>query len=183
MRLPRAESPVVSVLLPVFNRADLTLRCLRSLAAIQLPMEIIVIDNASTDLTAALLGRTTGAMVVRNTQNVGFLAAINQAADLARGETLLLLNSDTEVLPGSLEAALETLSASTSIGAVVGRLVHPDGKLQEAGAIVWRDGSCQSYGRGDDPNAPAYMFRRLVDFGSAAFLLTRRSNFPRARWL
>ena len=175
--MPRAESPVVSVLLPVFNRADLTLRCLRSLAAIQLPMEIVVIDNASTDLTAALLGRTEGAIVVRNTQNVGFLAAINQAADLARGETLLLLNSDTEVLPGSLEAALETLSASTSNGAVVGRLVHPDGKLQEAGAIVWRDASCQSYGRGDDPNGPAYMFRRAVDYGSAAFLLTRRATF------
>ena len=177
IRLPRAESPAVSVLLPVFNRADLTLRCLRSLAAIQLPIEIIVIDNASTDLTAALLRQTEGAVVEKNELNVGFLAAINQAASLATGDTLLLLNSDTEVLPGSLEAALETLSTSNATGAIVGRLVHPDGKLQEAGAVVWRDGSCQSYGRGDDPNAPAYMFRRLVDYGSAAFLLTRRSTF------
>ena len=58
MRLPQAGSPAVSILLPVFNRADLTLRCLRSLTAIQLPIEIVVIDNASTDRTGALLGRT-----------------------------------------------------------------------------------------------------------------------------
>ena len=68
----------MSILLHVQpGRFDTSL--LRSLTAIQLPIEIVVIDNASTDRTGALLGRT-GAIVVRNTQNVGFLAAINPAS-------------------------------------------------------------------------------------------------------
>ena len=83
----------------------------------------------------------------------------------------------------SLDAAIETLESSETIGAVVAKLVHLDGRLQEAGAIIWRDGTCQGYGRGDRPTAPPYMFRRDVDYGSGAFLLTRRAHLGHARRL
>ena len=52
-----------------------------------------------------------------------------------------------------------------------------DGSLQEAGSIIWNNGTCRGYGRGDDPLAPMYMFRRDVDYCSAAFLLTRLDAF------
>jgi GT2 family glycosyltransferase len=73
-----------------------------------------------------------------------------------------------------LTSALRTLRSSSDIGAVGGKIILLDGKLQEAGSIVWRDGSCTGYGRGDDPFAPMYNFRRDVDYCSGAFLLTPR---------
>src|SRR5262249_1916395 len=103
-----------------------------------------------------------------------FLLAVNQAAREARGEYLLLLNNDAQLLPGSLAAAIATLESGVDIGAVGARIILLDGMLQEAGSIIWRDGSCLGYGRGDDPFAPMYMFRRDVDYCSGAFLLTPR---------
>src|SRR5262245_16569155 len=169
--------PLVSVLVVLHNRAELTLRCLRALRTTALPLEIVLVDNQSTDDTTRLLDRLDGVVIVRNTSNLGFLAAVNEGVKHSRGELLLLLNSDAEVLPGSLEAAVATIVSSEAVGAVVGKLVHLNGRLQEAGSIIWQDGACLGYGRGDNPLDPAYMFRRPVDFGSGAFLLTRRLTF------
>src|SRR5262249_49150232 len=109
---------------------------------------------------------------IRNSENRNFLLAVNQAALEARGRYLLLLNNDAQLLPGSLRAALDTIESEPGIGAVGGRLILFDGSLQEAGSIIWRDGSCLGYGRGDNPFASSYMFRRDVDYCSGAFLLT-----------
>lgn len=170
--------PEVSALVVLYNRAELTLRCLRALAEIRSPpVEVVLVDNASSDETARLLDRIDGVTILHNQKNLGFLRATNQAAAVARGRVLLLLNNDAELLPGSLAAALQTLDASPSIGAVGGRLIAPDGSLQEAGSIIWNDGSCLGYGRGGQPRDPQYMFQREVDFCSAALLFT-----PRALW-
>jgi GT2 family glycosyltransferase len=165
-------APRVSVLIPLYNRAELTLRALRSLPA---GVEVVLVDNASSDDTPALLARLDGAVIVRNAKNRGFVDAINQAAAASHGEVLLLLNSDAELLPGSLEAGLAALS--DGVAAVGARLILPDGKIQEAGSIIWRDGWCQGYGRGLDPDAPEVSFARDVDFASAACLLVRRDAF------
>src|SRR5262245_26236595 len=175
---PRAETPLVSVVLVLYNRAELTLRCLRSLAEPQhCSFEILIVDNASQDETERLLERLDGVRVIRNPDNRGFIRAVNQAARRARGRLLLCLNNDAELLPGALAAAVETLEGSGDIGAVGGRLILTDGRLQEAGSIVWSDGSCAGYGRGDSPFEPAYQYRRDVDFVSGAFLLTHRELF------
>ena len=170
-------NPKVSVVIALYNRADLTLRCLRALMASPVPLQLVLVDNGSTDRTASLLERVDGAIVIRNENNQGFLKATNQGAKAATADLLLLLNNDTDVPAESLHAAIETLESSETVGAVVAKLVHLDGRLQEAGSIIWRDGTCQGYGRGDRPTAPPYMFRRDVDYGSAAFLLTRRRTW------
>jgi GT2 family glycosyltransferase/glycosyltransferase involved in cell wall biosynthesis len=170
--------PHVSVLLVLHNRAELTLGCLQSLVAqTGVALEVVIVDNRSTDETPALLARVKGAHVIRSVENLGFLLASNRAAEAARGEHLLFLNNDTVVAPGTIAASLDTLTRHADIGAVGGRLIFPDGTLQEAGSIVWRDGSCLGYGRGDSPWLPAYAFERDVDFCSAAFLLTPRHHF------
>jgi GT2 family glycosyltransferase len=170
--------PVVSIVLVLFNRAELTLRCLRSLLeTASLPFEIILVDNGSTDLTDAMLSRLDNVTMLSQQENVGFLRGVNDGVRLARGKYLLLLNNDTEVLPGALDAAVDRLERDATIGAVGARLVLPDGRLQEAGSIIWCDGSCAGYGRGDSPHAPEYQFRRDVDYCSGAFLLTPRSLF------
>src|SRR5271166_3435656 len=181
--LPRAEQPEVSIVLVLHNQAQLTFGCFSSIAEClgtsALGVEVMVVDNYSTDETNALLQHTRGATVLYNDENVGFLKAVNQAASQAHGRYILLLNNDAQLLPGSLEAAARVLDSSPDVGVVGGRLILPDGTLQEAGSIVWNDGSCLGYGRGDSPTAGPYMFRRNVDYCSGAFLLTRAELFTR----
>jgi O-antigen biosynthesis protein len=173
--LPQAENPEISVLLVLFNRAELTLACLRALAENHSErMEIIIVDNNSRDETTLLLDRLRGVRIIRNAENRNFLLAVNQAAKEARGDYVLLLNNEAQVLLGTLHCALKTIRSAPDIGAVGARLILLDGTLQEAGSIIWRDGSCLGYGRGDNPFAPMYMFRRDVDYCSGAFLLTPR---------
>jgi O-antigen biosynthesis protein len=178
LRFPHHEQPLVSVVIVVHNRADLTFQCLRGLAEnVDVPFELIVVDNASSDETADLFDRVEPVVVIRNDANLHFLLACNQAAPRARGQYLLFLNSDIALLPGSLAAAVRTMRSSPDVGAVGGKLVLLDGTLQEAGSIVWQDGSALGYGRGDSPLAPPYMFQRDVDYCSGAFLLTPRELF------
>ena len=170
--------PDVSVLLVLHNRAELTLGCIESLLAqADQSVELVIVDNASTDDTGLLLERLRGVRVIRSPENLGFLRACNLAAREACGDYLLFLNNDTVLHAGSVAAALDTIASDPSIGAVGARLVYPDGRLQEAGSIIWSDGSCLGYGRGDSPWLAPYAFERDVDFCSAAFLLTPRSRF------
>src|SRR5262245_9010448 len=175
LELPQSENPELSILLVLFNRAELSLECLRSIAESHPErIEIIIADNNSRDETALLLEKVRGPRIIRNAENRHFLLAINQIAKQARGDYLLILNNDAQVLPGTLGSALNTIRNALDVGAVGGRIILLDGTLQEAGSIIWRDGSCLGYGRGDDPFAPMYTFRRDVDYCSAAFLLTAR---------
>jgi glycosyltransferase involved in cell wall biosynthesis len=119
----------------------------------------------------------TGAKVFLNETNRHFVRGCNQAAKHATGDYVLFLNNDAQLLPGSLETAVATIERDERVGVVGGRIICLDGTLQEAGSIVWNNGSCLGYGRGDNPYAPAYMFRRDVDYCSAVFLLTRRRLF------
>jgi GT2 family glycosyltransferase/glycosyltransferase involved in cell wall biosynthesis len=178
LEVPHSENPTISILLVLFNRSELTFACLRSISECRSEaIEVIIVDNASTDDTSKLLDRVCGVRVIRNSTNLHFLLAANQAAKEAKGDYILLLNNDAQLLPGTIRSALRTLTSATDIGAVGGKIVLLDGTLQEAGSIVWQDGSCHGYGRGDDPLAPEYMFRRDVDYCSGAFLLT-----PRRLW-
>jgi GT2 family glycosyltransferase len=183
LRLPSSLRPDVSILLVLHNQAELTFGCLSSLVeclgGIDVCVEVIVLDNGSTDATTELLLRTDGAAIIRSEENLHFLRGVNRAAKAASGRHLLLLNNDAQLLPGSLESALATLDSSGEIGAVGGRIVLPDGTLQEAGSIIWRDGTCSGYARGREPTDAEVLFRRDVDFCSGAFLLTPRDIFER----
>jgi GT2 family glycosyltransferase len=173
------DNPVVSIIIPVFNNWQFTYKCLRSLSQHTAgSFEVIVVDNHSTDITPQLLAATRGIRTITNESNEVFVNACNQAAATARGEYLLLLNNDTEVTPGWLEAMLEPFSDSTT-GIVGAKLVYPDGSLQEAGGIIWRDGSGCNFGHGDDPDLPQYSYRRAVDYCSGACLMLSRRLWNR----
>lgn len=116
---------------------------------------------------------------LRNERNLGFGTAMNQAALYSRGRYLCLLNSDAFVTPGWLEPLVERLANQKSVGAVVPKLLDEDGKLEEAGVLLSRDGRTQDFGHGDEPDKPEYDFARVLDYGSAACMLVRRSDFLR----
>jgi GT2 family glycosyltransferase len=139
--------------------------------------EVVVVDNASSDETKKNLSEINNLMVVRNEENMGFIKACNQGAGKARGEYLLFLNNDTQVMPGWLDAIVSILDSDPSVGAVGSKLLYPDGSLQEAGGIIWRDASGWNYGRGDNPEKPEYNFLRDVDYCSGACLAIRKSIF------
>jgi GT2 family glycosyltransferase/LmbE family N-acetylglucosaminyl deacetylase len=172
--------PQISVIVVLYNQAELTYACMKSLQDYaDVPLEIIVIDNHSTDQTEHLLKKIKVSHVIRNSENLHFLKACNQALDFVSTGNILFLNNDTEISKHAISSALATLNENEHNGAVGAKLILPDGSLQEAGNIIWRDGSCQSYGRGDDPALPEYNFRRYVDYCSGAFLLTRTSLFKK----
>lgn len=179
--LPTSKQPRVTILLILYNRAELTFLCLRCLYEnlLQVPSEVIIIDNNSTDQTSRLLDKIEGARIILNKENIFYSAAVNQGLRAANSDYVLLLNNDAQLIPGSVQAALNAIQAAPSndVGAVCGKILLLDGSLQEAGSIIWSDGACLGYGRGDNPDAPMYMFRRDVDYGSGAILLVNRQIF------
>jgi GT2 family glycosyltransferase len=182
LALPQAAEPDVTIILVLHNQAELTFGCLSSIAeclGAQSGVEVVILDNASTDATGTLLARVTGARLVFSPENLHFLRGVNRAVREARGRNILLLNNDAQILPGTLEAALRALASARNIGAVGGRVILPDGTLQEAGSILWRDGTATGYGRGHLPSEPEFDFRRDVDYCSGVFLLTPREVFER----
>lgn len=163
--------PDLSVVVVLYNQAGLTRRTLQALADQRgLSFETIVIDNASSDETARLLARVSGARTVVNAENTGFLLAANQGAALARGRHLVFLNNDAIVQQDALRAARDRLDADPAVGALGGRIVLSAGGLQEVGNLIFRDGNAHGIGRDEDPFCPAAMTSRATDYVSGVFL-------------
>jgi O-antigen biosynthesis protein len=174
--------PDVSVIVPVFNGWTATRACLTALLRVdaEIALQIIVVDDCSEDETAVQLSRLVGIDVLRNGTNKGYLISCNRGATMASAPYLYFLNNDTLVRDGAVRALLECMSSDATIAVVGSKLVYPDGRLQEAGGIIWADGSGCNVGRGEDPNLPRYAFSRDVDYVSGASMLVRASFF-RAR--
>jgi GT2 family glycosyltransferase len=181
LRFVRAPEPTVSIVVLTYNRAAYTYRCLESiLRHSDVPYELIIVDNASRDDTYRLLERLDNAIILRNPVNAGFGGGCNQAARIARGRYLLLLNNDAALTADGLRALVDTVTRASDCGAVGCKIVTLDGRLQEAGSIIWDDGTTQGYGRQGNPTAPEFSYLREVDYCSAACLLVRADLWERA---
>ena len=179
IEFPVHEEVEVSIVIPVFNQFRFTQACLASLQ--EHPgterFEVIVVDDCSTDETAEAIPQIPGVVYLRNEKNSGFIASCNRGAETARGRYLVFLNNDTLVTPGWLSALLHTFIEQPRAGIVGSKLLYPDGRLQEAGGIIWRDASGWNYGKFDDAEKPEYNYLREVDYCSAATLMVPKSLF------
>lgn len=177
--VPASAQPVASIVIPVYNHAAHTLACLRALAAHPpaAACEILVIDDGSSDDTAAWMAAIDGLRRHRRAHNGGFIAACNDGLRLARGQYVVLLNNDTVPQPGWLDALLDTFAQVPEAGLVGAQLLYPDGRLQESGGIVFDDGSCWSYGRFESAEDPRYASLRDADYCSGAALAIPRALF------
>jgi len=177
--LPQHAQPRVSIIIPVFNKWEYTAACLRSLAATEAKsgFEVILVDDHSNDETPEMAQAVLGLSYLRNTRNLGFVASCNRGLEAARGEFTVLLNNDTQVLDGWLDALLDTFEKFPDTGLAGAQLLYPDGSLQEAGGIIFNDGSGWNYGRNDTPDKPEYQYLREVDYCSGACIMLRTELF------
>ena len=177
LHFEKVEEPVVSIIIPVYNQIEYTMACLRSIKSCtgDVSYEIIIADDVSSDGTRCLGDYVKGLTICRNKTNQGFLRNCNHAAASARGRYVLFLNNDTQVTPGWASSLVNLIESDTSIGMVGSKLIYPNGVLQEAGGILWSDGSGWNYGRNGDASAPEYNYVRDTDYISgASIMLSRR---------
>jgi GT2 family glycosyltransferase/glycosyltransferase involved in cell wall biosynthesis len=173
------ENPDVSIIIPVHNQVRFTHACLASLQehVEHESFEVIVVDDGSNDETGQIIANIPGVVYLANEQNIGFIASCNRGAKEARGKYLFFLNNDTEVTPGWLYSLRATFAFEPRAGIVGSKLVYPDGRLQEAGGIIWRDGSGWNRGKFGDAQKPEYNFLREMDYCSGAALMIPKSLF------
>jgi len=181
LALPEHDAPDVSFVLPVRDNVTFTLSLLGQLerearAAPAVPMEVILVDNGSRDETRELGQSIPGLRVLRSEAATGYTIACNRGAAMARGAILVFLNNDIEVTPGLLPRIRRSL-AGPDVAVSGARIVNAAGQLQEAGSLLWRDGSAAGLGRGRDPTLPAFLAPRDVDYVSGCLLCIRREVF------
>jgi O-antigen biosynthesis protein len=173
--LPEYENPKVSLIVPLYARADLTRACLESIRdnTTRASYEVILVEDDADEETKRLLEGVHGAKILHNEQNLGYIRSVKVGASHARGRWLVLCNNDIEVTSGWLTGMLACAESADDIGIVTPKYLYPDGSLNEAGGIIWRDGTGVNYGRGDRPEHFQYEYRRETDYGSAAALMVK----------
>lgn len=183
--LDTSEQPVVSIQILCQDNLELLGDCLASIArnveGKKTPYEVMVLfQQTSPHSVASFLSDMQGVRQLHARLNLGFGGGNNYAAKHARGKYLVFLNDDTVTQPGWLEALVHTIERDERIGAVGSRILFPEGTVQEAGVIVWSDGSCHPLGRGAKPGSLDYSYVRDVAYASANGLIVRRETFEAA---
>jgi len=179
LAFPVHAAPKVSIVIPVHNKVRVTYHCLASLllAPNRASFEVIVVDDGSKDGTLELPELVTGVTYVRHDIAQGFVVSCNDGGAKARGEYILMLNNDTEVTPGWLDELVGAIEGFEGVGMVGAKLLYADGRLQEAGGIVWSNGDPWNYGRSANARDPRYNYTRQVDYLSGACVM-----LPKTLW-
>ena len=177
LTFPKTQDPLVSVVIPVHNKALVTYNCLASLllAPNRASFEVIVVDDGSSDETSILSGLVQGVEYLRHEKAEGFIRSCNDGAKRARGVYVLMLNNDTEVTSGWIDELVYVFDHFGKVGMAGAKLLYPNGQLQEAGGIVWNNGDPWNFGREGNPREPRYNYTRQVDYLSGACVMLRRA--------
>jgi len=139
--------------------------------------EVIVVANGTSDEGLAPLADREDHVLLRLAVNTGYASGCNLGARVAAGSMLVLLNDDTVAEPGWLESLLDTARSLPQLGAAGSLILNPDGTVQDAGGVLWRDGSTMrvGFGRHEVPAVAASLHD--VDYVSGCSML-----LPRAVW-
>lgn len=187
VHLKTSESPEVSIIIPVYNQLTYTYNCLLSLMknlSEYIEYEVIVIDDCSNDSTHTFFtSNATGVVYIRNVENIGFLRSCNKAASHAKGKFLCLLNNDTQARKGWMENLLNTFYKDQTVGCSGSKLIFPNGLLQEAGGIIYSNGSTDRYGSLEPADLPIFNKLKEIDYCSGASLMIRNSDFRKLQGL
>ncbi len=174
--LPQTTGPLVSIIIPTYGQLDFTYNCIRSIYEDKTfsDFEIIVTDDHSPEDMSVLLTQFENLVLIRQPQNMGFLKNCNAATKKARGKYIIFLNNDTRITGNWLQELLNVFKRFPKAGIVGSMLLYPDGKLQEAGGVIWQNGSAINYGHRDNASKPEYNYVKQVDYVSGASLMIRK---------
>jgi GT2 family glycosyltransferase len=173
----------VAVVIPSWNSAALLPSCLASVQAQEEAVEVLVVDNGSTDGSVAFL-RENGIAHLTLPRNEGFAAAVDLGAARARALYVLPLNADAELEPGAVAALVAALEADPGLGGAAPRILQVEGgardvdaaRLYSAGMGLTADGRAVETGAGEE-QSPAWLRRREVFGVCGAACLLRRELF------
>jgi len=169
-----------SVIVPIWNGHEHLPVCLDALLAQAAPsLEIIAVDNGSTDGSAALVHeRYPQVRLIENGRNLGFAGGCNVGLQAARGECLILVNQDVIVQAGWLEAMVKALSLP-EVGIGGGKLLYPDGTIQHAGGTIsYPLAHTDHYGR-HEMDKGQWSVQREVDYVTGALMGLKRTLLDR----
>lgn len=172
------QKKLTAVVIPVYNHWSATERCIRSM--LQTPdasgVDIIVINDGSTDSTLENLLRYPSVNVINTPRNMGFTKACNYGfKQLENYDFLYLLNNDTEVQDGFISNAMKVMERNEQVALVGSALHFSNGMLQECGGIIWKDGTGNNFGRDQSPGTLKFRFARPVDYCSGAGVLIKNN--------
>ncbi|MFY0670308.1 MAG: glycosyltransferase [Alteromonas stellipolaris] len=175
--LPKFDKPKVSIIVPAYNKFELTYHCIASvlLAYNKTSYEVILADDCSTDETSEAESIIENLVVSRNPENLRFLRSCNRATELATGDYIIFLNNDTEVSSFWIDELIEKHKEDETIGLTGSKLLNLDGSMQEAGGIVWGNGQPWNVGRDANPLQPEFNYAREVDYVSGAAMCISKS--------
>ena len=173
LKFPKVTNPDVSIIIPAHNKVEVTYLALCSLlvAYNDASFEVILVDDASTDETAEIEKIVSGITVIHNTQPQRFIRSCNAGADKAKGKFIVLLNNDVEVTTGWLDELIASFDRFDNVGLAGSKLLYPDGRLQDAGGIIWGSGNPWNYGNSQNPNDPRFSYARQADYLSGAAMM------------
>ena len=177
LEFQKYEHPKVSIVIPVYNQFFYTYNCLKSILfhTQDIPYEIIVADDCSTDAVKELEKVACGIRIIHNHKNLKFLLNCNNAAKSVRGDYIVFLNNDTQVQPGWLCSLVDLMECKDDAGIVGSKLLYPNGLLQEAGGILWKDGTAWNYGHMQNPDNSEFCYVKEADYISGAAIMIRRT--------
>lgn len=175
--LPHFDNPEVSIIIPVYNQFYYTYNCIKSIIdhTENVTYEVILADDCSTDVTKDIDQIVENIVIAKTPENMRFLRNCNNAAKQARGEYIFFLNNDTQVQENWLDTLVDLMGSDEKIGMCGSMLLYPDGALQEAGGIVWKDASAWNFGHLHGPMEPEFNYVKEVDYISGAAILIRKS--------
>lgn len=172
--------PEISVIMVLYNKIALTMQALASLRANYAgAIQVIIVDSGSHDQSRQLSKFVRGIKLLRYRYNIGYLEGCNAGLAEVEAPFVLYLNNDIRLAPDAVRLSLKRIRSEANIGAVGAKIIRTNMHLQEAGSVVWRDGSTYGYKRDADPNLPEANFIRDVDYCSAAFIVVRSSLLRR----
>ena len=180
----KSQTPSITIILSYLTRPS-TLNALKSIKHSRLnDINLIIVDNTSSDRTRMLLGRLEGNVrVILNEENLHFLESVNQALSIVDTEYVALLNNDAALQYDTLDESIACIKRYGDSAIVGGKVLHFDGYIQDAGSIVFEDGSCAGLGRRCSPNDHRFNFERQVDYVSGAYMMTTHKIFESRRFV
>lgn len=173
LALPAFDKPEVSIIVPAWNKVGMTISCIKSIIDRlddRVSYEVVLVNNGSSDDTP-LLKKIPNLVFVDNKENLGFVGGCNSGITASHGEYLIFLNNDAEVTDDWLYELVSTIKSDKSIGIVGSKIIYPNGVLQEAGGIIFNDGTGLNYGKFDQAEQYQYNYRRDVDYCSGASVI------------